>query len=93
MDENELKIKLDTLDAARIKILDARDMIEDALRMTGMEMWAERGILAALTAWTEGLDEHTSITNLKKELEYKNNTDPIWTRPLTSVKNVNRRDI
>lgn len=93
MDEDKLKMKLAKLDEAQANILEARDMIEDAMRMTGMEMWAERGILAALTAWTEGVEEHTSITNLKKELEYKNNTDPIWTRPLASVKYMNRRDI
>ncbi len=93
MEEDRLKEKIQQLDDAQAKILEARDMIRDAMRMTGMEMWAEKGIIAALSAWTEGLEEHTSISNLKKELVYKNNTDPIWTRPLASVKYMNRRDI
>ena len=93
MEEDRLKEKIQQLDDAQAKILEARDMIRDAMRMTGMEMWAEKGIIAALSAWTEGLEEHTSISNLKKELVYKNNTDPIWTRPLAAVTYMNRRDI
>ncbi|MGE4274519.1 MAG: hypothetical protein AB7E27_00480 [Candidatus Methanomethylophilaceae archaeon] len=93
MEEERLSRKIQQLDEAQAKILEARDLIADALHMTGMEMWAEKGILAALNAWTEGVEEHTSITNLKKELVHENNTDPIWTRPLASVKYMNRRDI
>lgn len=37
--------------------------------------------------------EDVSIMTLKKDLDHDACGDPIWTRPLVSVKNVNRRDI
>jgi len=38
MDEDKLKMKLEKLDEAQAKILEARDMIEDAMRMTKIKM-------------------------------------------------------
>lgn len=34
-----------------------------------------------------------SVRNLINELEYASEEQPGWTRPLASVKNVNRKDI
>lgn len=93
MEESTLDRRLRQLDEAREHMLQAKKLVEDALHMSGMELWAERGILPAIDAWTDGVEEHSSIANLKRELEYKSGSDPIWTRPLVSVKHINRRDI
>ena len=38
-------------------------------------------------------NDSESIRNLINELEYASEEQPGWTRPLASVKNVNRKDI
>ena len=38
-------------------------------------------------------NDSDSVRNLIKELEYASEEQPGWTRPLASVKNVNRKDI
>lgn len=38
-------------------------------------------------------NDSDSVRNLVNELEYASEEQPGWTRPLASVKNVNRKDI
>ena len=45
--------------------------------------------IRSLTSSNDG----DSIRNLVKELEYASEEQPGWTRPLASVKNIDRKDL
>ena len=67
------------------------DEIDECLRMSGMEN-RFRKISEGLRSIASSNDSD-SIHNLINELEYASEEQPGWTRPLASVKNVDRKDI
>jgi len=67
------------------------DAIDECLRMSGMENRFGK-IPDELRSIASSKDSD-SIRNLISEMEYTSEEQPGWTRPLASVKNVNRKDI
>ncbi len=67
------------------------DAIDECLRMSGMENRFGK-IPDELRSIASSKDSD-SIRNLISEMEYASEEQPGWTRPLASVKNVNRKDI
>jgi len=68
----------------------ASSMITEASKGTVAEISAEN-IISAVAGIISSPEE--SIDTLKKNIAHEGNTDPLWTRPLVSVKNAYRRDI
>ena len=76
---------MDMLRQADQKLLEAIALIEDGTRNTNVQWMAEKHIVPELRKWSSAPEEHTSILNLIKQLG-EQNEDPVWTKPLNSVK-------
>ena len=83
--EDVRKQKLEMLREAEAKLQEAIALVDEGTRNTNIRLMAERHILPELRKWANGAEEHTSIVNLIKGLGEQND-DPVWTRPLNSVK-------
>jgi hypothetical protein len=71
---------------------EATSMIEEAVKMTGLEKRAY-GTIAELRELSSSDENSGSIVNLKREIHHSQEEQPGWTRPFASVKYVNRKDI
>ena len=79
------------LKEAECRLNDIAVEIETCLRMSGLEN--RFGNIPDGLRSIASSNDSDSIRNLINELEYTSEEQPGWTRPLTSVKNVNRKDI
>ena len=79
------------LKEAEEKLNRIADDIDECLRMSGLENRFGR-IPEELRSIASSKDSE-SVRNLVNEIEYASEEQPGWTRPLASVKNVNRKDI
>jgi hypothetical protein len=77
------------LDEASCLMETAAAMVVRASEGTTAEISAERMV----SAIREMISGDESIGTLRKNIMHDGDTDPPWTRPLVSVKNVHRRDI
>ncbi len=73
------------------ELLAIADCIEECLHMSGMEN--RFGNIPGELRSIASSKDSDSIMNLINELEYASEDHPGWTRPLASVKNVDRKDI
>ena len=87
--DNEERIRI--LKEAEKDIRDIADRIDDCLHMSEMEN--RFGDIPEELRSIASSKDSESIANLVKELEYASEEHPGWTRPLASVKNVDRKDI
>ena len=83
--------RVELLREAERKVLEAADTVEECLHMAGLgnrfdDLADELRSLAS----SNGED---SIENAAKELEYRSEEQPGWTRPLVSVKNSDIKDL
>jgi hypothetical protein len=87
--ENEKRIR--KLELAKVKLHEASKLIDDALRMSGME---ERGRFAKknIEEIVESTEQSGSISNMIRDMHTELDA-PGWTRPTVSVKNIGRKDI
>lgn len=83
--------RISELERAERLILDAADIVESALHMSGME--GRFGDIPSELRSLASSYSRDSVRNAARELEYLDEEQPGWTRPLASVKNVNRKDI
>ena len=67
------------------------DEIDECLRMSGLE--SRFGKIPEELRSIASSNDSDSVRNLVNEIEYTSEEQPGWTRPLASVKNVNRKDI
>ncbi len=83
--------RLERLKTAESMICEAAGIVEECLHMTDFERRFGDGPerLREISSSKEG----DSVSNLIREVEYSEEDHPGWTRPLASVKNVNRKDI
>ena len=88
MDPDE---RIERLRTAESKILEAADIIEECIRMKGLDN--RFGNLPDELRSMASSNDGDSVANLIRELEYEGEEQPGWTRPLASVKNVSRKDI
>lgn len=73
-------------------IEEAASMIEEAVKMTGLERRASSTV-AGLRELSSSEEDSGSIVNLQREIHCSQEERPGWTRPFASVKYVNRKDI
>ncbi|MFA7149561.1 MAG: hypothetical protein WC067_00915 [Candidatus Methanomethylophilaceae archaeon] len=73
-------------------IEEAASMIEEAVKMTGLERRASKTV-AVLRELSSSEEDSGSIVNLQGDIHYSQEEHPGWTRPFASVKYVNRKDI
>ena len=83
--------RIEMLEKAGSLIDEAADIIEECLHMTDFER--RFGDIPERLREISSSKEGDSISNLIREVEYSEEEHPGWTRPLASVKNVNRKDI
>jgi hypothetical protein len=85
------EIRLRQLRKARAKLIEAAELIEDALTMSGLE---SRGIEISekLKELAESKEMSCSMYNIIADLK-QSNDGRSWTRPTVSLKNENRKDI
>lgn len=88
MDKSE---RISKLDEASMLLDRAASIIDEAMRMSGMERRSDE--LTEKIRRLSSSDSENSVVNLKREIEYSDEEHPGWTRPFASVKNVNRKDI
>ena len=83
--------RIELLRTAERKVLEAADTVEECIRMANLgnrfEDLAEE--LRSLASSNSG----DSIGNAVKELEYRSEEQPGWTRPHASVKNSDIKDL
>ena len=77
--------RVEKLRRAEELLNEAADLMDDALRMSGME---ERSSDDSATIRRIASDDDYagSLRNIRKDLEYTDKEQPIWTQPLTSPK-------
>ena len=83
--------RIERLEKAGSLIDEAADIIEECLHMTDFER--RFGDIPERLREISSSKEGNSVSNLIREVEYSEEEHPGWTRPLASVKNVNRKDI
>ena len=83
--------RIGKLRKAESDINDTADTIEECLRMSGLE--TRFGDIPDRLRSIASSNREDSVANLIRELEYADEDHPGWTRPLTSVKNVDRKDV
>ena len=88
MDDEE---RIERLRSAEKILIEASGIIEECVRMTEQER--RFGHLSGDVRELASSKEGDSLENLIRELEYSSEEQPGWTRPLASVKNMNRKDI
>lgn len=88
MDADE---RISLLEEAEELLHIASDKISKAAAGTTVQVAAHK-TLSALDSIIDS-DDAGSVKNLKKNIEHEDGEQPIWTRPLVSVKNADRRDI
>ena len=70
---------------------EAADIIDECVRMTDHER--RFGHLSDNIRKIASSKDGDSLENLIREVDYSSKEQPGWTRPLASVKNVDRKDI
>ena len=72
-------------------LIEAADIIDECIRMTDHERRFSHlsDDIRRMTSSNDG----DSLENLIREIDYSSEEQPGWTRPLASVKNVDRKDI
>lgn len=88
MDDSE---RISKINEARRMLLEAADLIEESLHMSGMER--RFGTLPGTIRDIAESNDSDSLSNLAKEIEYCDEEHPGWTRPFASPKNITRKDI
>ena len=83
--------KIERLGKAESMVIEAADIIEECIRMTDFEM-RFRDLPEQLRSLASS-NGGESIRNLIRETDYAGEEHPVWTRPLVSVKNTDRKDI
>ena len=88
MDNDE---RIRRLKEAEEKLNHIADEIDECLRMSGMEN--RFGKISEELRSIASSNDSDSVRNLVNEMEYASEEQPGWTRPLASVKNVDRKDL
>ena len=83
--------RLERLEKAESMVIEAADIIEECIRMTDLEK--RFGDLPDKLRSLASSNGEDSVRNLIRETEYADEEHPVWTRPLASVKNADRKDI
>ncbi len=83
MDRSE---RLKTLKEAEDLLNRAADLMDEALRMSGMESRADGNSLE-IRRIASSPEYGGSLANIIRDLEYEDAEQPCWTQPLTSPKN------
>ncbi len=91
MNDDDIERRVSLLREAEAKLLESMDLVEKATRMSPVSLRAQDDLLPRIKDCIGSL-ENASVHNLIKDLEYMGEDHPIWTRPLTSVKYIGRRD-
>ena len=87
--DNDERIRI--LKEAEKELCDIADRVEGCLHMSEME--SRFGNIPEGLRSVASSKDSESIANLIRELEYASEEHPGWTRPLASVKNVDRKDL
>lgn len=91
MNDEDIRKRVALLREAMDKLDESIDMVEQATRMSPVAMRAADDLIPRMLECRDSL-QIASMTNLIKDLEYMGEDHPIWTRPLTSVKYIDRKD-
>ena len=91
MNDEDIGNRVALLREAMDKLDESVDLVEKATRMSPVAMRASEDLIPRMMECRDSLTI-ASMANLIKDLEYMGEDHPIWTRPLTSVKYINRRD-
>ncbi len=91
MDDDEIRSRVAALQEAAGKLDECMELVERATRMSPVSRRAQEMLLPRLQECRDSL-EADSIANIIKDLEHQGEEHPVWTRPLTSVKYIDRRD-
>ena len=85
------KERIERLRSAEMMLIEAADIIDECVRMTEHER--RFGHLSDDIRTITTSKDGDSLENLIREVDYSSEEHPGWTRPLASVKNVDRKDI
>ena len=66
---------------------EAADLMDEALRMSGMEGRSGNDS-ETIRRIASGDDYSGSLRNIRKDMEYAKKEQPVWTQPLTSPKHM-----
>ncbi len=91
MDDDEIRRRVAALQEAAGKLDECMELVESATRMSPVSRRAQEKLLPRLRECRDSV-EADSIANIIKDLEHLGEDHPVWTRPLTSVKYIDRRD-
>ena len=78
--------RVEKLRRAEILLNEAADLMDDALRQSGMEQRSgnDSDIIRKIAS---DADYGGSLRNIAADMEYGEKEQPVWTQPLTSPKN------
>ena len=91
MNAEEIRKRVSLLREAMARLDESIGLVEEATRISPVAQRASEDLLPRMVECRDSL-EIASMTNLIKDLEYMGEEHPIWTRPLTSVKYIDRKD-
>jgi len=91
MNDEELRRRVSLLREAMESLDESIGLVESATRMSPVAQRASEDLIPRMMECRDSL-QNASLTNLIKDLEYMREEHPIWTRPLTSVKYIDRKD-
>jgi len=77
--------RVEKLKKAEELLNEAADLMDDALRMSGMEKRSKNDSDTIRRIASDD-DYAGSLKNIRKDLEYADKEQPVWTQPLTSPK-------
>lgn len=83
--------RIEWLEESKRLLLEAADVIDASLHMSGLEN--RFGDLPDRIREIAESNDEDSIENLIRELKYRGEEHPGWTRPFASPKNITRKDI
>ncbi len=91
MNDEEIRRRVSLLRQAMARLDESVQLVEMATRMSPVSKRASEDLIPRMLECRDSLDI-ASMTNLIKDLDYMGEDHPIWTRPLTSVKYIDRKD-
>ncbi len=91
MNDEEIRRRISLLREAMERLDESVELVENATRMSPVAQRASDDLIPRMMECRDSL-QIASMTNLIKDLEYMGEDHPIWTRPLTSVKYIDRKD-
>lgn len=89
---SEKDIRIKKLRQAKRKLKDASALIDEAVKGTSSEGRGKYTI-SSISEISDNEEDPGSLKNIILEIKDEKSNDPVWTRPIVSVKNEHRKDI